>query len=372
MLHVDIPNQAQLLALTSLRADMAVSIYLPTTPLTQDAQADRVALKNHAKEAIAQLHAANADKRRVAQLEEHLDDLVDDDEFWAFQARSLAVLATPDGVQSFRLPSAHTARVEVSDRFHMKPLLRAQTFPNACHVLALAANDVRLVAVSADLPAGYAKVDGMPKDAASAVGKASILGRSASGRVHGSEGHKVRLAQFARQVDRALMARLHGSHLPLVLAANEPLATTFRSLSTHPHLAAETIGGNSETMSDAELAEKARGVLDKLYAAQLAEWRDTYALRANQGRATADIAQAARAATMGAIDSLMVDIDDSVPGTIDEAGVVSFAAVNDAVAYGVVDEIASRVLLSGGRVLAVRRADIPGTTGMAAILRFPV
>ena len=34
-------------------------------------------------------------------------------------------------------------------------------------------------------------------------------------------------------------------------------------------------------------------------------------------------------------------------------------AVDDAVNYGVVDEIARRVLLSGGRVLALRRDDIP-------------
>jgi hypothetical protein len=38
----------------------------------------------------------------------------------------------------------------------------------------------------------------------------------------------------------------------------------------------------------------------------------------------------------------------------------------------VVDEIARRVLLTGGRVLAVRRQDIPGGGSAAAILRYPV
>jgi hypothetical protein len=47
-------------------------------------------------------------------------------------------------------------------------------------------------------------------------------------------------------------------------------------------------------------------------------------------------------------------------------------AADDAVNYGVVDEIARRVVLTRGRVLAVRREDIPGSGPAAAILRYPV
>jgi len=70
--------------------------------------------------------------------------------------------------------------------------------------------------------------------------------------------------------------------------------------------------------------------------------------------------------------SVALDIDDVVPGEVDENGVVTFAAEDDAVAYGVVDEIARRVLLTGGRVLAVRRPDLPDEGPVAAILRYPV
>jgi len=37
-----------------------------------------------------------------------------------------------------------------------------------------------------------------------------------------------------------------------------------------------------------------------------------------------------------------------------------------------VDEIARRVWLNGGRVLAVRRDDIPRKSPAAAILRYPI
>jgi hypothetical protein len=211
MLYVDIPSVADLKLLAVHRDDICVSIYLPTTPVSQEAAGDRIELKNLAKEALRQLETANADKRRVAALMDHLDDLVDDDEFWRFQARSLAVLATPDNARTFRVPNALVPIVEVSDRFHLKPLLRAIAFPNTCFVLALAENAVRIIQVSADLPPLIVKVEGMPKDAGSAVGRASVNDRSPSGRIQGSEGQKVLLRQFARKLHLSVSEHLRPS-----------------------------------------------------------------------------------------------------------------------------------------------------------------
>jgi hypothetical protein len=322
---------------------------------------------------LRQLETANADKRRVAALMEHLDDLVDDDEFWRFQARSLAVLATPDNVRTFRVPNALVAIVEVSDRFHLKPLLRAIAFRNTCFVLALAENAVRVIQVSADLPPAVVTVDGMPKDAASAVGRSTVNDRSPSGRLQGSEGQKVLLRQFARKIDHALRGLLTGSDIPLVLAASEPLASIYRSVNTYAHLAKPGIDGSPAHATDAQLADLTRALLDGLNRDEIARWKIAFAARENQGRATTDIAQAARAATYGAVEEMLVDIDQVIPGTVDETdGTVTFSKSANARDYGIVDEIASRVIRSGGRILGVRKTDIPGGQSLAAILRYAI
>ncbi len=372
MLYVDIPTSADLKALASHRGDICVSIYLPTTPVSRETPADRIELKNLAKQAAQQLEAVGADKRRLAALAEHLDDLVDDDEFWRFQARSLAILATPDNIRTFRVPNTLSAMVEVSDRFHLKPLLRAVTFANACYVLALAERGVRLVEVSADLPAVTIKVDGMPKDAADAVRRATVNDRSPSGRIQGSEGEKVLLRQFARKVDGALRVLLAGSDIPLVLAAVQPLDAIYRSVNTYSHLVSTTIAGSPGELTDAQLAERTRPVLDGLHRDEIASFASLFESRNKHGQATADIAQAARAATYGAVEIMLMDIDEVVAGTIDESGRVTFAEREGAHSYGVVDEIARRVIMAGGRALGVRKADIPGGTSLAAILRYPV
>ena len=185
------------------RSDACVSIYLPTKPQTQHVNAARTELGNLSKEALRQLEAIGFDKRRLAVVAEQIDDLMDDESFWAFQAHALAVLITPDVIRTYRLPNQLHAMVQVSDRFHLKPLLRAITFPHHAFVLALAQGSVRLVEMSPDLPAFTVAVEDLPSDAASAVGKASITDRSHSGRIHGSEGQKVRMRQYARQVDQA-------------------------------------------------------------------------------------------------------------------------------------------------------------------------
>src|SRR5690242_4464312 len=193
ILHTDVPTRAQLDLLLAACEPWSVSIYLPTSPASRG-EAERIELKNLAGEATAQLEQAGAPKPDVAAIDEALADLVDDDEFWRFQARSLAVFATPTTTSTFRLANNLTAVVEVSDRFHVKPLLRAVTFPHSAFVLALAQNSVRLLQVSPDLEPAEVDVAALPADVASAAGKSSIRDRP-SGRIQGSEGQKTRIRQ---------------------------------------------------------------------------------------------------------------------------------------------------------------------------------
>jgi hypothetical protein len=368
MLHVDIPTRADLESLIHDRGPVRVSLYLPTTPLTQQAQADRIAFRNLAGEALAQL--ADHDKREVRALEELLLDLVDDDDFWDTQANGLAVFATPAGLRSFRLPTRLTSLAEVSDRFHIKPLLRVMTVPQSAFVLALTADSVRVIEVFPDMPAHAVKVEGMPKDAASAAGRASIKERSPSGRIQGAEGMKVRLGQYARKVDKALREFLAGRDLPLILVATEPMMSIYRLVQSYPHLAATAVTTNPDAMSDGELAASARAVLDELFREELEGIRGLFEQRKGEHRTTTDVAQAARAATYGAVQKLLVDIDEVLPGTVGDDGEITLAAGPSAASYGVVDEIAGRALLTGARVLGVRREDIPGGGSLAAILRY--
>src|SRR5690625_7812281 len=108
-------------------------MYLPTTPVSRETEASRIALGNLVKKAIAQLEAESFDKRRIWPLKEQFDSLLADNDFWSHQANSLATLATPDSMRTYRLANTLTENVEVTHRFHITPQLRAITPPHAAH-----------------------------------------------------------------------------------------------------------------------------------------------------------------------------------------------------------------------------------------------
>lgn len=362
-IHSDIPTRAQIERLLQTRASSSVSIFLPTSRSTIGARSDRVTFANLAATALDRLRAGAAPASDVSGVEEGIQAIVEDDAFWTRQADSLAVFATPTHAQSFRLPNQLTELVQVADRFHVKPLLRAVTFPQAAYVLALSKGAVRLLEIGPDEAPQEVAVAELPSDAWDPRSNKVFMARDRN---------------YVRQVDHALRGVLNGSNLPLILAATEGIAALYRTVNTYPQLADTRWPGNPEEATDAELAAGARTILDEVYASQLADTAALFNQRRSQGRAATDLSDIARLATLGAVDTVFVDIDGIVPGSIDEeTGAVTF---DDAVesngagrdAYGIVDEIARRVFLASGQVLAVRATDIPGGGPAAAILRYVV
>jgi Bacterial archaeo-eukaryotic release factor family 11 len=135
----------------------------------------------------------------------------------------------------------------------------------------------------------------------------------------------------------------------LVIAGTEPLDSIFRSVCRYPDVVPESVRGNPESVSDVELVQQARAVLDRYYADKLAELHALFERRAGQNRTSSDVATVARLVTQGAVDTLFVDIDGVVLGEVDEEGAVRFGDEQVPGSIGVVDEIARRGWLSGAR-----------------------
>lgn len=371
MLYIDLPARSEIDALLDHRGIPAVSIYLRTTPVTQETRIDRIELKNLLKAAVAEMEDGAVAKREIEAIATAVDALIADDDFWMTQANSLAIFVTPDQIRTYRLPNRLQNIVEVSDRFHVKPLIRAVTFPNTAYVLALSMGAVRLVEIDADLPPEEVKVPGLPSDMASALGRRSHGERTGEGRSGEQTSEHALLTRYSRAVDQALRPVLNSHSRPLILAAAEPLASVFRAVCSYHNLAGEGIAGSADQTPDHELAAAVRPVLDRIYAQDVAALGDLFAARADQGRATTDIAAAARAATFGAVDTLIVDMDTVVAGTVSEDdGTVTFGEGGRIDTYGVVDEIVRRALRSGARVVSARRDDVPGGGELAAVLRY--
>lgn len=362
MQHKDVPTRHEIESLARIREQGCVSIYLPSGVTPPEADMAKVALKNQLRTAVEQLEAAGAEPALIEAITAQVHDIEENREFWRYQSRSLALFVNASLCEVFRLPNIMTAACEVSDRFYIKPLLRAVTFPQSAYVLALSQHSVRLVEISAAAPAAEVPVPGMPSE----VG-------FPTGRLQDDQGAKVMMHEFALAIQHALRPVLANSTKPLILAASEPMAGVYRQVSAYPHLTHAVIPGSPELRSNEELATLARPVLDELNAAELTSIREQYNQRFSQGLTVTDLSDVARAATYNAIDTLFVDIDQHIPGFVNELdGRITLSPADDAKNYGVVDEIVRRSLLEDARIFAVRAGDVPGGGAVAASIRFNV
>src|ERR1700694_1699968 len=259
MLHIDIPTLAEFKALAQVKGEVCVSLYLPTSPLVENIRANRIAFRDIAKEALAQLREAGADKRKIAVFEERFDhlaglehDVQDQDKirklqrakpdpfetFWHYQANGLGVLSTPGLMRMFRLPHAPKPLAEVADRFHLTPLIRAMTSPHDIFVLALAEESVRLIHAFTNFPPQRLQIPDLPRNVEEATRRPSFHVRAPRGRLQNLEGEKVLLHKYVRKVEQAIHNVFAGLNTPLVVAAEEPLASVYRSLNSYPPLGA--------------------------------------------------------------------------------------------------------------------------------------
>lgn len=369
MLHLDLPTRAQVDRLLTSNHSASVSIYLRTDPASHG-DAERIEFRSLGTAAVEQLVAAGVAKAEIALIEEHLAVVVDDDELWTNLARSLAIFTDPVETAVFRLANRLDSQVEVSDRYHLKPLMRAITFPQAAYVLAIAQHSWRLVRVMADGHVVDVTPSGAPDDVAEAASPLTGRGKAPRGSGAGAEMDKARMRQYAMQVDRAIRPVLGGTSLPLILAGTEPLISIYRSVNHHPHLADDFIHGNAEHVGNDHLADEVRPILDRIYAAEVNAENDRFERLRGAQLAITDLADIARAATLGLVDTIYVDVDSTVHGTVDEAGSITITDGASATTYGVADEAARRTWTFGGRVFALHAGEVPGGGEVSAILRY--
>lgn len=370
-MRLTLPTDEDLTELTKHRDAASVSIYLPSTPITREVDAVQIALKNAAANAVTQLRGIGIHKKQVDEIAETLDAFQSDREFWQFQAHALAIFVAPGVVHAFRLANALQPLTAVGDRFDVGRLLRSVTFANGGFVLSLADGRNRLLELSADAPPIEIDLEVSP-DIEGVLDDPKYQGRFDQHRADGTTRDRVERERYCRLVQESVLTHIADSKLPLIIAVSRDLEPAYRAVNTYRELLPHGIDANPEALSVSDLNTRARIILDEFYETKLKQWRESFGSRRANGLATSQLSEVARAATASGVAELLFDMESTLEGSIDDAGVVHEVSEPDSQHYGIVDEIAARVLSSGGTVKAVRASDLPDDTPVAAMLRFPM
>ena len=236
----------------------------------------------------------------------------------------------PGWSRVFRLPEEFGELVVVADRFHVKPLLPLLTVGHRFYVLALSQNQVRLLEGNphdvqevelADVPQSLRdalRYDDLEKELGLHVAGRGGPGARAVFHGHGAGGEvdKALLERFLRQVDDELREVLKTETAPLVLAGVDYEQAMFRQLSRYPHVLGEGIGGNPEQLRPAELHERARAIVEPVFARARQQAAQRYLEAAGRGQgAVSAVPEVVRAAVQGQVDTLFVAVGEQRWGT---------------------------------------------------------
>jgi hypothetical protein len=385
--HRDMPVFQRLKPLLGDHGKPCLSLYLPTFRSFPDSQQNQVKYRNALKELKAKLEQKE-DVGDYASLLGPFERLADDAAFWAHPQDGLAVFGAPGFFHVEKVQRPVQEVVVVNDHLYLKPLVRVFQSEDTYQILALDRKEIRLyqgnryvldeVVMAPSVPRTIEEAlgpnvhqQGVERQATFGAGKGGQSATAHHG--HGSKKDEVGvdIERFFRVVDRAICeAHSKPSELPLILAALPEYHSHFREISHNPYLLEDAIQKNADSMTCDQLRDEAWKLMEPRYHARLREILDMFHAQKARALATDDLTHAVEFATDGRVGTLILEADRRIPGHI-EGRMPRRAVVRDDPAAGdILDDLAERVLKTGGQVIVAPLGSMPTDTGLAAIFRY--
>ncbi len=361
-----------------------LSFYMPTHRAGRETEQDPIRLKNLVSEAERRLLDKGMRRPDVLALLKPAQQLLDDPGFWRQQSDGLALFLTPGLSFYYRVPLSFDELVVISNRFHLKPLLRYFANDGHFYVLGLSQTEVRLLEGTRH-SVDEINLEGMPPSLVESISFEKHLqyhsstgaGAPGQGRAGAYFGHdmsdeaKGQILRWFRKVTEALPVAFGDVRAPIVLAGVDYLMPLFREASGLATIVDKGVAGNPEEMKAEALHAKAWPLVKPIFTRAQEEAAAQYGELAAVDRATADVAEAVIAAHQGRVAALFVAVDVQAWGTFnpDVLG-VSEHTEREPGDEDLLDLAAIRTLLTGGEVFAVAPDEVPNGGPLAAVLRW--
>lgn len=365
-------DQADIHDLLLAEDEPCISIYVTTRPETDEKDKNRILYKDRVKDVAASLEQRDMDKHLRRGLIDQLERIGRTEDFWIYQQYGLAVYLSPDRLKVRKLMRSPGDLAVVADTFHLRPLLRATQHWMRYQVLCVDLHDVALyecdragisaVPLRSNVPRSISDVLGRPE---------TVINRSDGERTGDDDTY---LKQYFQGVDQAIRDHNGPTRLPLLLAAQPQYQGLFREVSRNPNLLDQGLDRDPfHELEQSRLGEESWKVVEQALAADVDALVERYGTLEARGEGAASVELVAQAAAAGQVETLLVDEARCIGGRVDaSSGLVQYGELEEPYTDDVIDDVAELVLNAGGRVLFLPSARVPGNSGVAAMLRFPL
>ncbi len=381
---MNILPRTELKALMETEDKVCVSIYLSIPPSGDPARQMQIKLKNALKEADEMIRGKDENEKNSEDILKPLRQMVTETPFMDNLSSALVVFLSSSGARQFWLPIEVSDIVQVSGRFHVKPLIALFSGEEQFYLLTLSQKKVRFFRGSR-----YAltplEIEGMPKSMKDALNYEArektvqrVAGQGAGGRAGYVHGHgagydlsEEDMMKFFRMIDRSLSAYLKKSDMPLLVAAVEEEVALYRKVNTFPGLLEESLKGNFDAMTSHQIHEKAMEVMDPVFRGNEEKAREQYEELAGTEMTASDLEYVIPASTEGRIQTCFVARGSRQWGKFDpETRSVEIHDTRESGDVDLLDLAAYHTLHNGGMVFALPGERVPGDGLVAALLRY--
>jgi len=317
---MEIPTRADIDELIAARDAPCVSLFMPAHRKGAETQQDRPRLKNLLDGAESRLLELGLRGPEARKLLEPGRERLDDGVFWRYQGDGLAAYLAPGWARVFRVPFALPELLVVSGRCHVRPLFEGLWPDQSFHLLALSLSEVRFFEGSRfalerrrlpGAPQGIEETQRFlvaEKQLHAKVGPRRDVPRAAIYHGHGAEREAAneRIAEYLREVDRALLAATGRSGPPLVLAGVDHVVASYRAVTGYGRVADGAVEGNPDELIDEQLHAAAWPLVEPIARRDREVAVGRCAEAAAKGDAVVELGDALRAAVQGRLESLFV------------------------------------------------------------------
>lgn len=352
----------QLLADDSVVGQPHVSIYLPLGVSSDERERakDKLSRMLQRTEAMLSRHYPSLGASLVKPLRALMERIPK-----FAPAKGLAVFCSPKRVAYVPLDARVGELAIVAESFHVKPLLPLAQSQESYLVLSLTAGVARLYRGNAD---GLAEGETFRAES-----KTSGRGRRGADTAPSRPVPLLTnrdIAAFYAQVDRKLRRLVGRRRTPVVLIGSEHYIGLYRGLSRVRTLATdhlEASAGKGEAVQ--RIHELAWPIASSAIIRQRKRLTRPYSVMRMRGKAVERLDEIARAAFDGKVASLFLEAGVHVWGRYRNGRLELQRTQDEAASDDVLDDLAERVLKSGGKVHVLARSEMPGRASAIAILR---
>ena len=364
---------------------VSISIYMPAEKAGAETRKNPILFKNSIREAEEKLEQSNKVTAETIKVLNSAKDYIDRHDFWQHQDSGLAFFIDASGIKYYRLPYSFEPRVEVGDRFFLKPLLPIITNNSKFYLLALSQNQVQfflgshyslnqvklpeLVPVSLAEALKYDDPEKQQQYHSGGSGTSPIY----HGQGVGTTDNKDEIKRFFQQTDNGLKEVSHEENTPLILAGVEFLLPIYHEANSYANLLEKGITGNPEHADPRDLHRQAWEIIEPHLTSQRTQKVDKFKQLVDTEEASSQIEQIVAAAVSGQIDTLFVAENAQYWGEFDpQSNKVTLDSEAKEANTDLVDLAATQTYLQGGEVYIVDLQSMPDNTAMSAIFRYPI